>query len=124
MRILAGHGHADDDGSDQALRRADSPRDAVPGPRRAIHVPLGRRRPRDPRRYGDEPPAPRPSPSAPGAVGHAPRSGEAGVSFESMIPGTRAWKRRREGRLCVEVVLHIDEIVDGELPASRKAKLL
>ena len=41
-----------------------------------------------------------------------------------MIPGTRAWKRRRAGRLCVEVVLHIDEIVDGELPASRKAKLL
>ena len=41
-----------------------------------------------------------------------------------MIPGTRAWRRRREGRLCVEVVLHIDEIVDGELPASRKAKLL
>jgi len=46
------------------------------------------------------------------------------VSFESRIPGTRAWKRRREGQLCVEVVLHIDEIVDGELPASRKAKLL
>jgi len=46
------------------------------------------------------------------------------VTFESRIPGTRAWRRRREGKLCVEVVLHIDEIVDGELPASRKAKLL
>lgn len=46
------------------------------------------------------------------------------MSFESRIPGTRAWKRRREGKLCVEVVLHIDEIVDGELPPSRKATLL
>jgi anti-sigma factor RsiW len=46
------------------------------------------------------------------------------VTFESRIPGTRAWRRRRQGQLCVEVVLHIDEIVDGELPASRKAKLL
>jgi len=40
------------------------------------------------------------------------------------IPGTSAWKRRRFGRLCVEVAVHIDEIVDGELPATRKAKLL
>jgi anti-sigma factor RsiW len=46
------------------------------------------------------------------------------VSFESRIPGTRAWRRRRWGRLCVEVAIHIDEIVDGELPATRKAKIL
>jgi anti-sigma factor RsiW len=46
------------------------------------------------------------------------------MSLESRIPGTSEWRRRRARRLCVEVVLHIDEIVDGELPPSRKAKML
>jgi hypothetical protein len=46
------------------------------------------------------------------------------MSFEARIPGTRAWKMRREAYLCMEVVAHIDEIVDGELHAMRKAKLL
>jgi len=46
------------------------------------------------------------------------------VSFEARIPGTRAWRRRREGRICLEVAVHIDEIVDGQLPPTRKARIL
>lgn len=46
------------------------------------------------------------------------------MSFNSRIPGTRAWRTRRAHVLCVQVSTHIDEIVDGELPPSRKAKLL
>jgi hypothetical protein len=46
------------------------------------------------------------------------------MTMKDRIPGTRAWRRRRAGYLCVEVVAHIDEIVDGELPVTRKAKLL
>ncbi len=42
----------------------------------------------------------------------------------SFIPGTRAWRVRRHRLICVEVATHIDELVDGELPPSRKAKLL
>ena len=40
------------------------------------------------------------------------------------IPWTRAWRVQRQRELCIEAIVHIDEIVDGELPASRKARLL
>ena len=42
----------------------------------------------------------------------------------SFIPGTRAWRVRRQHHICVLVSTHIDEIVDGELPPSRKARAL
>jgi anti-sigma factor RsiW len=44
--------------------------------------------------------------------------------MSNRIPWTRAWRVQRERELCIEAIVHIDEIVDGELPASRKARLL
>lgn len=46
------------------------------------------------------------------------------MTLNELIPGTHAWRVRRARRLCIEVVTHIDQIVDGELPPGRKAKLL
>jgi anti-sigma factor RsiW len=40
------------------------------------------------------------------------------------IPMTRAWRVRRQREICIEVAVHIEEIVDGELPSARKARVL
>lgn len=40
------------------------------------------------------------------------------------VPGTAAWRNRRARELCRRTVGRIQEIVDGELPASRKMRLL
>jgi hypothetical protein len=39
------------------------------------------------------------------------------------IPGTRAWRRRRDIALCKEAIARVDEVVDQELPPGR-AKVL
>lgn len=39
------------------------------------------------------------------------------------IPGTRAWRRRRDIALCKEAIARVDEVVDRELPASRRRVL-
>ncbi|MGH2759702.1 MAG: anti-sigma factor family protein [Actinomycetota bacterium] len=40
------------------------------------------------------------------------------------LPGTRAWKKRRARDICSRAAERIQEIVDGELPPSKAAKVL
>ncbi|MGH7856572.1 MAG: anti-sigma factor family protein [Candidatus Binatia bacterium] len=40
------------------------------------------------------------------------------------FPGTTAWRKRRAMKLCHATAERIQEIVDGELPPSRKVRLL
>lgn len=46
------------------------------------------------------------------------------MNLVERIPGTTAWRDRRARRLCHETAERIQEIVDGELPPSRKVRLL
>lgn len=46
------------------------------------------------------------------------------MTITAYIPGTTAWKRRREGILCAQAAERIQEIVDGELPAGRMKVVL
>jgi anti-sigma factor RsiW len=46
------------------------------------------------------------------------------MMIASYIPGTHAWRRRREGILCAQTVERIQEIVDGEIPAGRAEEVL
>lgn len=46
------------------------------------------------------------------------------MSFFSMVPGIRAWRIRRARALCAQASDRIQEIVDGQLPATRKARIL
>lgn len=40
------------------------------------------------------------------------------------IPGTAAWRRRRDARICMETHDRLQEIVDGEVGASRAEQIL
>jgi hypothetical protein len=40
------------------------------------------------------------------------------------IPGTGAWRHRREGILCAKTVERIQEIVDGEIGATKAERIL
>jgi anti-sigma factor RsiW len=46
------------------------------------------------------------------------------MTIAAYIPGTYAWKRRREGVLCMKTHERIQEIVDGELRGSRAERVL
>ena len=47
-----------------------------------------------------------------------------GMSMRAYIPGTYAWKRRREGILCAQTVERIQEIVDGEIGPGKAEQVL
>jgi anti-sigma factor RsiW len=40
------------------------------------------------------------------------------------IPGTQGWRHRREGILCAKTVERIQEIVDGEIGATKAERIL
>lgn len=40
------------------------------------------------------------------------------------LPGTKSWKRRRAREVCERTAERIDEIVDGEVPPGKAARLL
>jgi hypothetical protein len=46
------------------------------------------------------------------------------VSLVSYIPGTDAWKRRREGVLCMKTHEKLQQIVDGEIGPGRAEQVL
>lgn len=46
------------------------------------------------------------------------------MSVLERVPGTAAWRDRRARALCRRTAARIQEIVDGELPATRKVRLL
>jgi anti-sigma factor RsiW len=46
------------------------------------------------------------------------------MSLIAYIPGTHAWRRRREGILCAKTVDRIQEIVDGEIEPGRAGEVL
>lgn len=41
------------------------------------------------------------------------------MSILEYVPGTTAWRRRRDRELCMQTGERIQEIVDGELPPGR-----
>src|SRR5438309_8887960 len=42
----------------------------------------------------------------------------------SFVPGTRAWRTRREYLLCIKTHERVQEIVDGEIGTSHAAEVL
>lgn len=46
------------------------------------------------------------------------------MNVRAFIPGTYAWKRRREGILCAKTVDRIQEIVDGEIGPGKAEQVL
>ncbi len=40
------------------------------------------------------------------------------------LPGTRDWRKRRDHEICVKAYERVQEIVDGELPATKAARVL
>jgi anti-sigma factor RsiW len=46
------------------------------------------------------------------------------MSLSAYIPGTHAWRRRREGILCAQTVERIQEIVDGEIAPGHAEQVL
>jgi anti-sigma factor RsiW len=46
------------------------------------------------------------------------------MSMRAYIPGTYAWKRRREGILCAKTIDKLQEIVDGEIGPGRAEAVL
>ena len=46
------------------------------------------------------------------------------MSVLSYVPGTKAWQGRRDRRLCKQTAARMQEIVDGEFPPGRRARLL
>jgi hypothetical protein len=46
------------------------------------------------------------------------------MSLGSYIPGTYAWKRRREGILCAKTHEKLQQIVDGEIGPGRAEQVL
>jgi hypothetical protein len=46
------------------------------------------------------------------------------MSMRAYIPGTYAWKRRREGILCAQTVERLQEIVDGEIGPDKAGLVL
>jgi hypothetical protein len=46
------------------------------------------------------------------------------VTLLSYVPGTSAWRRRRKHELCTRAYSRIEEIVDGELPPTKAARIL
>lgn len=46
------------------------------------------------------------------------------MSLLSFVPGTSAWRRRRDRAVCKQTAVRIQEIVDEELPPGRRARLL
>jgi anti-sigma factor (TIGR02949 family) len=46
-----------------------------------------------------------------------------GESLRSIVPGTRSWRARRDRKLCAQTLDHVQEIVDGELPAGKAKDL-
>lgn len=46
------------------------------------------------------------------------------MSIARYIPGTRAWRERRDERLCMETAERIQQIVDGQLPPSAATRTL
>jgi anti-sigma factor RsiW len=46
------------------------------------------------------------------------------VTLRAYVPGTYAWKRRREGILCEKTVERLQEIVDGEIGPGRAEQIL
>jgi anti-sigma factor RsiW len=46
------------------------------------------------------------------------------MKLVSYVPGTRAWRSRRDILLCRKAMEQIDEIVDGEIRGNKAAKLL
>lgn len=46
------------------------------------------------------------------------------MSLKAYVPGTKAWRKRREHELCARALERMQEIVDGELPPGKAAKAL
>lgn len=46
------------------------------------------------------------------------------MNLAAYIPGTQAWRRRRDEKLCRETGARIQEIVDGEVPATAAGREL
>jgi anti-sigma factor RsiW len=46
------------------------------------------------------------------------------MTILAYVPGTYAWRRRREGILCAKTVERIQEIVDGEIGPGRAEQVL
>ena len=46
------------------------------------------------------------------------------TAFLSLVPGTKAWRKRRSRDVCARAAARIQEIVDGEVPAGKAARVL
>jgi anti-sigma factor RsiW len=46
------------------------------------------------------------------------------MSLVVYVPGTRAWKMRREAELCRQTTERVQEIVDGEIGPARAEQVL
>jgi anti-sigma factor RsiW len=46
------------------------------------------------------------------------------MTLLAYLPGTSAWRRRRKREICRQTAERIEEIVDGELPPTKAARVL
>ncbi len=46
------------------------------------------------------------------------------TSVISFVPGTKAWRKRRSHDICARAAARIQEIVDGEVPPGKAARVL
>lgn len=46
------------------------------------------------------------------------------TSLLALVPGTKAWKKRRSRDVCARAAARIQEIVDGEVPPGKAAREL
>lgn len=46
------------------------------------------------------------------------------MTLLAYLPGTRAWRKRRKDEICAQTFERIDEIIDGEIPPGKAARVL
>ncbi|HYZ93254.1 MAG TPA: zf-HC2 domain-containing protein [Actinomycetota bacterium] len=46
------------------------------------------------------------------------------TSVLALVPGTKAWRKRRSRDVCARAAARIQEIVDGEVPPGKAARAL
>lgn len=46
------------------------------------------------------------------------------TSLLELLPGTKAWRKRRSREICARAAARIQEIVDGEVPPGKAAREL
>lgn len=46
------------------------------------------------------------------------------MTLFAYVPGTKSWRRRRSHEICLRTAERIEEIVDGEVPPGKAARML